>query len=153
MVDHVALEALAGLLALEAVGAGTTGPEGGIVVANNTVLDSLSGLSSIERAGVVRIEGNPELKKLSDLGALIEASELVIQDDGLEAMRTIGGRLEISANDRLPNVGALLQLESVGGDFVIVDNPKLDQERAESLLEAIGADQVGGTVDIRDNGS
>ena len=125
------LEGLEGLTSVE-----------GIDLYNNS-LTSLSGLDNITSVqGIVRINRNPELLNLSNLGNLKtigENLEIAINDKlsnlaGLDNLTTIEGTLEIYYNDRLKDLTGLYGLTSIGADLKIYQN--------DSLISLLGLNNV-----------
>jgi hypothetical protein len=122
------LSNLNGLLGLTSIGSGI-----GITFNSRlTNIDGLQNLTSID--GIVTIYNNDELMDL----------------DGLHCLTSVEGLL-INNNEKLINIDGLSSLMSVGGNLSLYNNPNLS--RCCGLYPLLAFGSVGGSKDIRDNGS
>ena len=119
----------------------------------------LPSLTSV--GGHLVIEGNGALTSLEGLSSLTTVGTyLVIYDnhaltslEGLSSLTTVGGGggfLFIINNDALTSLEGLSGLTYVGDDLSIHNNDSLCQSDAEAFAASI---ELGGTVDVRDNGT
>ena len=72
--------------------------------------------------------------------------------NGLNNLEAVGHSLSVWYNDALTDISALSGVGAVGHDLVIQANPILPTSLAWDLVDAIGEDNIGGTVQIIDNG-
>jgi len=82
---------------------------GDLDVFSNTLLDNLTGLSSVTEMEFVTIRNNPELVSLT----------------GLEALVTVNRRISIYSNNKLANLSGLENLDFIGENIQVYSNPTL----------------------------
>jgi len=131
---------------------------GGMDIRSNDALSSLEGLSGLATVDDdLSIYDNDSLTSLEGLSSLTTVGRgLLIYDnaslttlEGLSSFTTVDD-LSILYNDSLTSLEGLSGVKTVGDDLSIYDNASLCQSDAEAFAASI---EVGGTVDVRDNGS
>lgn len=120
---------------------------GGITIASNANLTTLSGLESLQLVGTVAIINNPLLQDLSGLDALTVATGIEVSGNrsladfsGLAGLERTGW-LTITRNDVLPAVH-LPNLRLVAEDVYIATNPGLESLSMPQLMT------VGGELSV-----
>jgi len=135
---------LDGLINLTAVG-------GHFWIVYNSALRNIDGLTSLDsvQSRPVPIEENYYY------GMHVYGNDILLDLDGLTALRTVGGNLSIQRNYSLRNVDGLSNVRSVGNDLYILSNWSLDDCRGVAPL--LGwpygppYDSVGGSIFIEAN--
>lgn len=107
-----------------------------IIIQDN---DSLAGIGGFGKLviigqGGLRVAGNNSLQSITGFTALtqlggsleITDNEVLAHIDGLAALRSLGGRLYIEYNRALTSINSLAGLAGVGGDFIIANNGMLN---------------------------
>ncbi|MCB9765724.1 MAG: hypothetical protein H6739_38475 [Alphaproteobacteria bacterium] len=71
---------------------------------------------------------------------------------GFDALTAVGGDLSILRSRDLAALSGFPVLGEVGGDLTIRDNGVLPEAEAWALVERVGEANIGGSIDIRENG-
>ncbi len=144
--DNTTLTNLTGLENVVSVG-------GSIIIRNNSVLESLSGLISIPSSSDLIIMDNPALTSLEGLGNITSVHELEIENNeslvslaGLENIVTVYVHLWVQQNPVLTSLSGLQNIASVGESIRIYRNPALT-----SLFSSSSIVSVGGGITISQN--
>ena len=128
---------------------------GYLIIRDNTLLESLSGLDSLTSIGArLEIDNNDALISLSGLNSVTAIGESVdvrnnaalLSLSGLDSVTSIGDFLLVFSNDDLVTLNGLDGVVSVGGNLHIYSNGALASLDA---LSSVGS--VGGEVYVRDN--
>lgn len=112
----------------------------------NTQLQSLSGLESLAKVGLLEVSGQPALSSLQGAprlnsvgGLMISQNPLLVDVTGLEQVTTTGALL-ISQSSNLVSLHGLEQLVSTSGILSLANNPKLTDLSALLSLHHVGVD-------------
>jgi hypothetical protein len=128
---------------------------GGLVLAENYILDSLEGLHNLRRlGGSLSLLDNRRLKTLEGLrslesiggGLFISRDRTLKNLHGLETIHEMGGGISVFAADSLVDLNGLEQLTRLGGDLILLFNGGL-----RSLNGLRSLSQLDGDLQIVSN--
>lgn len=138
-----ALESLDGLNGIEQCG--------GLSIAFNPLLTSMSGLAGLERVdGVFNILFNPRLQgdvllpqlDTVDGSILISLNDSLSSLEMLHAVTYVGGNLGIKQNLRLPTLNGLDNIDYISGNLEIEQNPSLADLSSLQDLDTINGNLI-----------
>jgi hypothetical protein len=127
-----------------------------VKITGNESLESVE-LSSLDELHSLWISFNGSLSSFALPEAQIIRNSVSILRNAhrptlrMPSLTSIDNNASISENTALTELD-LPSLASIGGNLQIVDNPALLDVEVDQLLEQLGEDNVGGEIDVGDNG-
>jgi hypothetical protein len=115
-------------------------------------VETLDGLSKLERLGRLSLYNEPHLRTIGSLGSVTELTEGLsvfgsheLADlNGSERLERMGG-LSLEQNKGLQSLSGLARVRSIGGDVRILDNA-LSQCEVDRLIAEVGRENIAGSI-------